>query len=279
MSGPAGWTTFHWSTRHPIYPDVMSFAVASYQEVRDSVLLGHAELPLRFYLFPGDVAKSRIDFARVPRILQFYDTILGPYPFADEKYGIAEFAVQSFREHQTVPSLGPRYLTGDGRNEWILAHELAHQWFGNSLSVRSWTDAWLNEGLATYAAALWKERADGRSAYDSLMARYRQRRFQGTVQVADSSDLDRMFNGTTFFKAALLLDALRSGIGDSAFFPALRLYVSQNAYGLVNASDFRRAMEVACGVPLDGFFGSWLTASDSSVAGLPSADCRRRRAP
>ena len=254
-----GWVTYHWATRHPIYPDVLSIAVGAYVELNDSVQVARRRIPFRFYVFPDDTAKARVDFARLPRILAFFNDALGPYPFADEKYGVAEFTTQSFREHQTIPSLGPRFLTGDRRNEWILAHELAHQWFGNSLSVRSWSDAWLNEGLATYAAMLWKEHAAGRAAYDEDIRLARTRQFTGTLSVADSTDLDHMFGATTFFKGALMLDALRHLLGDDRFFAALRRYVSEHAYGLVSSADFEGAMERECGHQLTEFFRVWLT--------------------
>jgi aminopeptidase N len=254
-----GWVTYHWATRHPIYPDVVSIAVGAYVELDDSVQVAGRRIPLRFYVFPDDTMKARVDFASLPRILAFFNDALGPYPFADEKYGVAEFTTQSFREHQTIPSLGPRFLTGDRRNEWILAHELAHQWFGNSLSVRSWSDAWLNEGLATYAAMLWKEHAAGRAAYDEDIRLARARQFTGTLTTADSTDLDHMFGATTFFKGALMLDALRHLLGDDRFFAALKGYVSEHAYGLVSAADFERAMERGCGRPLTELFRVWLT--------------------
>ncbi len=254
-----GWVTYHWSTRHPIYPDVVSIAVGAYVELDDSVAAHGSRIPLRFYVFADDTAKARLDFARLPQILAFFGDLLGPYPFADEKYGVAEFTTQSFREHQTIPSLGPRYLTGDRRNEWILAHELAHQWFGNSLSVRNWSDAWLNEGLATYAAMLWKEHAAGREAYRDDLKAAAARHFTGTLTVPDSTDLDHMFGATTFFKGALLLDALRRRLGDDRFFAALKAYVAEHAYGLVTTADFEGAMERAYGHSLQEFFQTWLT--------------------
>ena len=289
-AGPDQWVTYHWATRHPIYPDVLSIAVGTYVELADSVQVAGRRIPLRFYVFADDSAKARSDFARLPQIVAFFSDLLGPYPFADEKYGVAEFTTQSFREHQTIPSLGPRFLTGDRRNEWILAHELAHQWFGNSLSVRSWSDAWLNEGLATYAAMLWKEHAMGRAAYDEDIKAARARQFTGTLTVADSTDLDHMFGATTFFKGALMLDALRHLLGDDRFFAALERYAYEHAYGLVTAADFERAMERGCGRPLTEFFKVWLTteplpsppgpdASSACPRGTPDTTSTSRATP
>jgi aminopeptidase N len=268
-----GLATYHWSTRHPIYPDVMSLAIADYAHWQDTASLDGRLVPLQFYVFHDDSAKALADFAHFPEIIRFFSDRFGPYPYADEKYGVAEFATESFREHQTIPSLGPRFITGDGRNEWILAHELAHQWFGNSLSVRSWSDAWLNEGLATYAALLWREHHDGRAAYDAEIVRNAARAFPGTISVSDSSNVDAMFTGTTFYKTALMLHSLRTALGDVRFFDALRDYATANAFGLVTAPDVERRMAAACGRPLDDFFREWLTMMGPLPAGRQ--DCAR----
>ena len=269
------WTTYHWAERHPIYPDVMSLAIGPYAELRDSARVGSVSVPMRFYVFRDDSAKARADFAPLPRILAFFSQRLGPYPFADEKYGVAEFTTQSFREHQTIPSLGPRFVTGDRRNEWILAHELAHQWFGNSLSVRSWRDAWLNEGLATYAAMLWKEHEKGRAAYDEDIAAASARKYEGSLEVADSADVDHMFGATSFFKGALFMHALRELLGDERFFTALREYVAAHRWGLVSVSNLESAMERQCGVSLDTLFGHWIReAGPVAPPALGAPRCR-----
>ncbi len=218
-------------------------------------------IPFQYYVFPGDSSRARASFAHLPATLTFFSSTLGPYPFADEKYGVAEFTTQSFREHQTIPSLGSRLITGDRRLEWVLAHELAHQWFGNSASVRTWSDAWLNEGMATYAAMLWKEHDAGRAAYDDDIAAARKRTFGGTLRVSDSTDTDHMFGATTFYKGALFMHWLRETIGDAEFFAALRTYLADHSYGLTTTSDFKASMTKACGATLDPMFTSWLVDS------------------
>jgi len=270
-----GLATYHWSTRHPIYPDVISLAIADYAHWQGTASLDGRLVPLQFYVFHDDSAKAATDFAHFPEIIRFFSDRFGLYPYADEKYGVAEFATESFREHQTIPSLGPRFITGDGRNEWILAHELAHQWFGNSLSVRNWSDAWLNEGLATYAALLWREHHEGRASYDAEIARAAARVFQGTITVPDSSNVDAMFTGTTFYKTALMLHTLRTMLGDERFFDALRGYATDNAFGLVTAADFERRMAGACGRPLDEFFRDWLTTTRGYAQSLQGTASRR----
>jgi aminopeptidase N len=272
-----GWITYHWGERYPIYPDVVSIAIAEYASFSDSVRMedGHV-MPLTFFVFPTDSAKARSDFGVFPALIRYYESVLGPYPFSREKYGVAEFARQSFREHQTIPSLGSTFITGDRRNEPILAHELAHQWFGNSLSVRNWKDVWLNEGLATYAALMWLEHDKGRQAYDTEIDRLAKQRYEGSIRLDDSTNIARMFTSTTFDKAALMVHALRLRMGDTRFLAALRNYAERNKYGLVSTDDFRAAMETECGESLDSFFRSWLDTEGFVPAFGPTvAKCKQ----
>jgi aminopeptidase N len=259
---------------------VVSIAVAEYASFSDSVRMedGHT-MPLTFFVFAADSFKARRDFGVFPALMKYYESVLGPYPFSREKYGVAEFARQSFREHQTIPSLGPTFITGDRKNEPILAHELAHQWFGNSLSVRTWRDVWLNEGLATYAALMWLEHDKGRQAYDAEIDRLVKQRYEGSIRLDDSTNIARMFTSTTFDKAALMIHALRLRMGDARFRAALRNYIAQNKYGLVSTDDFRAAMEARCGESLDSFFHSWLDTEGGPPAfgGATAVKCSGRQ--
>jgi aminopeptidase N len=251
--------TTHWAVRYPIYPDVISLAIARYRTfaLSSRTALG-ASLPMQFFVFPEDEAKARIDFSVLPQILAHHTARLGDYPFLREKYGVAEFPVESFREHQTIASYGPRFITGDHRNDWILAHELAHQWFGDALTVRNWSDVWLNEGFATYAAFLWLESARGKAAYDSVVAARMKLDFPGSVYITDSTDVDHMFGPVTFFKGALVLHMLRHVMGDSLFFRSLRRYVTENRYKNVTTAAFQAVCERTLNRSLDWFFKEWV---------------------
>jgi aminopeptidase N len=222
----------------------------------------HALMPMVFYVYPEDLPKAKIDFSVLPDIMRTYAAIFGPYPFLREKYGVAEFSVNSFREHQTLPSYGAARITGDHKNDFILAHELAHQWFGNSISVKSWSDVWLNEGFATYAYALWRERLDGKSAYFQVMKKLDRADLFGSVFIADPNDQDKLFSATTFYKGAWVLHMLRHVMGDKSFFRALRTYVRSFSYKNVSTDDFKRVCESEYGRPLDWFFKEWIYGSD-----------------
>jgi aminopeptidase N len=251
--------TTRWAVRYPIYPDVISLAIANYVTWRDSLhSLGGRTVPLEFFVFPEDSAKAKADFAVVPRVLHFYEEWLGPYPFAQEKYGIAEFARPSFREHQTLTSLGASLIAGTGSSEEIIAHEVAHQWFGNSVSVTSWRDIWLNESFAEFMAWEWIRQAHGSAAFDSLARDGRAADTSGVVAAADTSRMQSMFGGLTFAKGPFVLEMLQDVIGPRAMARALHTYITDASYRHGSTPAFELACERSAHRSLRWFFVQWV---------------------
>ena len=262
---PGGLHRYHWVESYPIYPDVISIAAADYLQLDSSYPDAAGQMvPIRYYVFKRDAAQAQRQFAFVPEVLKAYEDLLGPYPFAKEKYGIAEVPIPSFREHQTIPSLGSGLITGSshvwdlGTVQNVIAHDMAHQWFGNSLTLASWSDVWLNEGFATYAVALWHERSGGAQAYRDFMRLLDTRDFSGSLHIKDEHDMNAEFTSTTFNKGAWVLHMLRHVMGDKAFFAALHAYVAGNAYGQVDTARWMAACEAQYGKPLDWFFEEWV---------------------
>jgi len=254
-----GTTTFDWEVRYPIYPDVISLAATNYATFNLPYYYPPSGvMPIEFYVYPEDLAKARKQFAILPEIMRHHVMAFGEYPFITEKYGIAEFAKHSFREHQTLPSLASTFVTGDDRNDWILAHELAHQWFGNCVSVKNWSHIWLNEGFANYAYALWKENADGENAYLRIMREWNKNEFAGPLFISDPTKKENLFSETTFQKGAWVLHMLRHVMGDQEFFAALKSYVKTYAYRSANTEDFEAVCEKEFGQSLGWFFKEWV---------------------
>jgi aminopeptidase N len=254
-----GTRTFYWEVNYPIYPDVISVAVTNYAMFTLPYHYEKSEaMPIAFYVYPEDLEKAQKQFAILPEMMRHHAAAFGEYPFIKEKYGVAEFAKKSFREHQTLPSFAAKLITGGHENDWILAHELAHQWFGNCISVKSWSHIWLNEGFANYAYALWKESVEGKEAYLSVMRSWDKDEFAGSVFIKDPTNTGALFSETTFQKGAWVLHMLRHVMGDKAFSNALRSYVKTYSYRSACTEDFQSVCEIEYGRSLDWFFKEWV---------------------
>ena len=195
-------------------------------------------------------------YAVVPQAIEIFANLFGEYPFINEKYGHANIEWVGALEHQTVTS-----MTGSafGFNEYVIIHELAHQWWGDMITCRNWHEMWLNEGFATYSEALFIESRDGKQAYhDYIAALYTY--FEGrTVYVYDTTDLGEIFSSVVYDKGAWVLHMLRHVVGDSTFFDILRSYYgSVHKYGSATTEDFWSICENISGMELDYFFDEWI---------------------
>lgn len=248
-----GWKTFSWKERYPITTYLVSVAVSNYAEFGETFTFDDgATMPIRHYVYPENLAAAQVQLADTRDMLAFFSRAFGDYPFKKEKYGHAQFAWGGGMEHQTVTSLGS---FGDG----LVSHELAHQWFGDLITMKSWQDIWLNEGFASYCEALFFEHRDGKAMYRDYMGSmdYAHR---GSVFVRDTTSVGNIFNGTVYDKGAWVLHSLRHVIGDSTFFRLLRRYVADPRYRFGNAStdDFKNLAENISGQELDWFFEQWV---------------------
>ena len=209
------------------------------------------------------------NFERTPEMMAFYEDLFGPYPF--EIYGAA---VLDFNwggialETQTFSIFDRNYARRGISAEPTIAHELAHQWFGNSVSPETWDDIWLNEGFATYAHWLWIEEASGVSIDEQIRTGVVPNLDRLTLPPPGDPGPDTMFAASVYQRGALTLHALRLTIGDEAFFETLRAYVDEFADGNASTDDFIRVAEEVSGRQLDQLFDEWLF--DDTLPTIPN---------
>jgi aminopeptidase N len=259
-----GRATWHWREDYPIAAYLVSVAVSDYTLLQEECLTGGGTaVPLRHWVFPEDAAAAAVDFAPVCEMMDLCEQWFGPYPFAGEKYGHAEFIWPGAMEHQTVTSITSSALTGGGAYDWLIIHELGHQWFGDSLTPRRWADIWLNEGLATYSEALWYEHRDGPAAYLAFLDRARNEadwRLEGPVY-----DPIPVFPGRVIYdKGAWIVHMLRGRLGEALFFQLLESWGSGGGRpgGTVTTEEFIAEASALAGEDLNGFLRPYLESTE-----------------
>jgi len=254
-----GDTTYIWEMTDPMASYLATVQIENFERQDEETVNGVA---VRNY-FPAELAEQgREAFARQGEMIEYFETIFGPYPF--EVYGSVVSGVNlSFAlETQTLSMYGSGIVFGGRGAESVIAHELAHQWFGNSISPAQWEDIWLNEGFATYAEWLWTEHAYGVEERDARIVQAYElsqdpRILPGDAVLGDPSP-ERLFDRGVYIRGALTLHALRERVGDDIFFDILRIYNQQYAYDAVLTKDFIALAQVISGEDLSDFFDAWL---------------------
>ena len=246
----------HWKHRYPIATYLIAIAVSNYERYSELVPLTTGNLLVENYAYPEDSGLWQWLSFNTNQAIQYFDSLLVPYPFMREKYGHAQFVRGGGMEHQTMS-----FMADIG--SWLMSHELAHQWFGNYITCGSWKDIWLNESFATYLTGLFYERfSDGFfPIWKSIQRDYIMSMPGGKVIVTDTMAVDSIFNPRlTYSKGAAVLQMLRKTLGDEVFFEGLRSYLNDTSLALCFAytSDFVRHMELVSNKDLTLFFNQWL---------------------
>ncbi len=259
-----GRSRYRWRTVYETDDYLYCFGATNYTEFGTTWEYQDRQMPLQFYILPeSDTPGHRAKWLATSQMLTTYSDLFGIYPFVDEKYGMLEWFDWMGMEHQTMTSI----LGGDMGFEWEsgIAHELAHQWWGDNVTCATWHDVWLNEGFGDYCEALWwqyKPGSSGEPALHAAMAgELRPDNVDGTVYCYDISDVDRIFDyDLSYRKAGWVLHMLRHVVGDETFFAMLGEYRHAFEGGTATTADFQSVAEAVSGRDLDWFIDEWIYA-------------------
>ena len=263
---PDGTSTYHWKMDAQLAPYLLSVTAADFAVYHDKL----GNLPVDYYVLKDvDEATARRALGKTPRMIEFFNQRIGtPYGYA--KY--AQVCLPEFgggMEHSSATTLTDSILVdavahAERNADSLVAHELAHQWFGDLLTCRDWSNLWLNEGFASYFDPLFFEHDEGPDAFAIAMAADLQsylgsdRQYRRAIVEPRYNDPWQMFDGVTYSKGACVLHALRGVVGDDAWWRGVQLYVARNKDKVVATADFRAAMEEASGRDLGWFFDQWV---------------------
>ncbi|AWI25301.1 M1 family aminopeptidase [Flavobacterium pallidum] len=251
--------TTHFHHGHPIPAYLVAIAVTNYSIYTQMAGSTPNVFPIVNYIYPENLAANMNNLAQTVPIMNLYEQLFETYPFADEKYGHAQFGWGGGMEHTTVS-----FMVSFGRG--LIAHELGHQWFGDKVTCGTWKDIWLNEGFATYLAALVIKDFDGEAAFTnekSNMINSITSQPGGAVYLSDSdlNSVNRIFSGRlSYNKGAMVVNMLRLKLGDTAFFQGLKNYLADPdlAYAYATTADLQAHLDATYGQNLTEFFNDWV---------------------
>jgi aminopeptidase N len=256
-------TTFVFEARDPMASYLATINIDEFDTETSQAKNG---IPIRNYYSTELSDTTRKPFQRQGDMLVYFSDLFGPYPF--DVYGAlvmnAEFGAAL--ENQTLSIFGIDMIRADDPEgtEQAVAHELAHQWFGDSVSLADWRDIWLNEGFATYAQGLWTEHKWGRHGLDEWMKAVYGFVLENRDSMPPPGDppANDLFNAGVYFRGALTLHALRLEVGDETFFKILQSYYEKYKGSNVRTADFIAVAEQVSGKELSDFFDRWLYSED-----------------
>ncbi|MBC8214614.1 MAG: T9SS type A sorting domain-containing protein [Candidatus Marinimicrobia bacterium] len=245
--------TYYWEEGYPIATYLVSLAIYPYQVFYDWFVYGENDsMRLDYYVYPQHYNQYYDNYMLTKDMISGFSDRFGLYPFIEEKYGHADFVWGGGMEHQTMTSMG-------GYSQYLISHELGHQWWGDMVTCANFHHIWLNEGFATYSQAMWEELHNG--GIDALHDEMSTKQYwgSGTIFVDDTTNVWNIFNGSlSYNKASWVLHMLRHILGDETFFAGLQEYGDQYRFSSAVTEDFTAIMSEVSGRDLAPFINRWI---------------------
>jgi len=254
----AGWTRWFWRSTHPQATYLTSFIVGKYELDQSTTPDGKPFITAYGADLGDNLDAAKASVERTPEIDAFLASQFGPYPFEAEG-GVVTTGIGFSLENQTRPTYGSRNFRA-GSNTSLIAHENAHQWFGDNVTLGRWADIWLNEGFATYAQYLWSEHQGEGTAEELAQFTYDSNAADAPLWKLVPADVgpDNQFDNAVYDRGALTLQALRKTVGDDAFFKILQTWQVEKANKSGLITEFIALSERISGKPLFDLFHTWL---------------------
>jgi len=250
-------TTWVYDQPAPTASYLVGMSVGPYRELR----FGDGqpgEVPITGYAPARLLPHFEADFGRQPQMMRLFEELFGPYPFTEYAVVVADEELDVPVEAQGLATFGTNHVDGERGSERLVAHELAHQWFGNSVTIAGWSHIWLNEGLAKYAEWLWSEHTGGPTVQAKAAAAYHQVAcLPQDLRIGDPGKR-QMFDDRVYERGGLTVHALRCALGDEAFFRMLRAWPAAHRHAVVTTAHFTAHAARYAGRPLDELFTAWL---------------------
>jgi len=254
-----GTKTVHYQHNYAIPAYLVAFAVTNYQIYQQTAGTAPNTFPIVNYIYPENYNSAVNQVAVTLPIMNLFEDLFETYPFHEEKYGHAQFGWGGGMEHTTISFMG-------GFSRDLIAHELAHHWFGNKVTCGTWKDIWLNEGFAEYMSGLVYEHLDGQTAFTN----WKDEKIQnitsqpgGNLYLTDvqADDSNRIFSGRlTYDKGSMVVHMLRYVLGDDHFYQGMQNYLADPnlAYDFAVTTQLKTHLETASGQDLTEFFNDWI---------------------
>jgi aminopeptidase N len=267
------WKTYSWKHNYPLQTYTVTLNVAPYVVVEQALELPGIEEPVPFiyYVLPESAEKAAVQFAQVPELISVYSRAFGPWPFPDSKIALVETNFWGM-EHSTAVAYGSSFPAWCRENEahdpyarrnaqfdYILIHEMAHEWWGNAVSADHWGNFWIHEGFGTYAEGVWLEFTEGHEVADAFFERkMRGMGKRGTVYRGDHPESGDAYSGLIYSKGSAILHHLRHCVDDdSIWWKTLREFNLQHRYANASTDDFRTLLETNTERDWQTFFEEW----------------------